>query len=56
MVSKVFPISRWLVVDDTPEDADDIVLAIEGLGGKADTADSARRRVPRRHPAASHRG
>lgn len=40
MVSKVFPISRWLVVDDTPEDADDIVLAIEGLGGKADTADS----------------
>ncbi|APJ02709.1 response regulator [Silvanigrella aquatica] len=40
MVSKVFPISRWLVVDDTPEDADDIVLAIEGLGGKADIADS----------------
>jgi DNA-binding NtrC family response regulator len=40
MASKVFPISRWLVVDDTPEDADDIVLAIEGLGGKADIADS----------------
>ncbi|KAB8030609.1 sigma 54-interacting transcriptional regulator [Fluviispira multicolorata] len=40
MISKVFPISRWLVVDDTAEDAEDIVLAIEGLGGKADTADS----------------
>jgi two-component system nitrogen regulation response regulator GlnG len=40
MVSRVFPISRWLVVDDTLEDADDIVLAIEGLGGKADIADS----------------
>ena len=40
MISKLFPISRWLVVDDTPEDAEDIVLAIEGLGGKADIADS----------------
>jgi DNA-binding NtrC family response regulator len=40
MISKIFPISRWLVVDDTAEDANDIILAIEGLGGKADTADS----------------
>lgn len=39
-MSKLFPISRWLVVDDSPEDVEDIVLAIEGLGGKVDTADS----------------
>lgn len=39
-MSKFFPISRWLVVDDSPEDAEDIVLAIEGLGGRVDTADS----------------
>jgi DNA-binding NtrC family response regulator len=39
-MSKLFPISRWLVVDDAPDDVEDIVLAIEGLGGKVDTADS----------------
>ncbi len=39
-MSRLFPISRWLVVDDSPEDTDDLVLAIEGLGGKVDTADS----------------
>lgn len=39
-MSKLFPISRWLVVDDSPDDVEDIVLAIEGLGGKVDTADS----------------
>ncbi len=39
-MSRLFPVSRWLVVDDSPDDIDDIVLAIEGLGGKVDTADS----------------
>ena len=39
-MSRLFPVSRWLVVDDSREDIDDIVLAIEGLGGKVDTADS----------------
>lgn len=39
-MSKLFPVSRWLVVDDSAEDIEDIVLAIEGLGGKVDTADS----------------
>ena len=39
-MSKIFPIKRWLVVDDSPEDTEDITLAIEGIGGKVDTADS----------------
>lgn len=39
-MTRLFPVSRWLVVDDSPEDIEDIVLAIEGLGGKVDTADS----------------
>lgn len=39
-MSRLFPVSRWLVVDDSPDDIEDIVLAIEGLGGKVDTADS----------------
>lgn len=39
-MTRLFPVSRWLVVDDSPDDTEDIVLAIEGLGGKADTADS----------------
>ena len=39
-MSRLFPVSRWLVVDDSPDDIEDISLAIEGLGGKVDTADS----------------
>jgi DNA-binding NtrC family response regulator len=39
-MSTLFPVSRWLVVDDSTEDIEDISLAIEGLGGKVDTADS----------------
>jgi DNA-binding NtrC family response regulator len=39
-MSRLFPVSRWLVVDDSPDDIEDLVLAIEGLGGKVDTADS----------------
>lgn len=39
-MSKFFPVSRWLVVDDSCDDAEDIELAIEGLGGKVDIADN----------------
>ncbi len=39
-MNKLFPIHRWLVVDDNKSDVEDLALAIEGLGGKFDSADN----------------